>query len=116
MDMTENSVELDYNMLLIKQLDRICALSIENFDDSSTKYENFYWAIYILEAIIPDDLKTEGFVEQVKKIPKINSETKFENKVDLTTKLLHAIINLLAKSGYLFEENNIIKIRTRKTK
>lgn len=109
------SKELNYNMLLLNHLSNISSMSSQIMGDqimgegkfirSTEKQKDtaFNWAVNILAAIIPDEIRDEDFEGKVKKLKEDGKERDVKYNIDF----LQILINLLARKGYLIEKTLI---------
>jgi len=63
----------------------------------------FNWAVNILAAIIPDEIRDNDFDEKINKLKEDNKERDVKFNIDF----LQILINLLARKGYLVERTLI---------
>ncbi len=103
------SKELNYNMLLLNHLSNISSMSSQIMGDqimgegkfirSTEKQKDtaFNWAVNILAAIIPDEIRDKDFDDKIKNLKKDNKERDVKYNIDF----LQVLINLLARKGYL---------------
>ena len=94
------NVELNYEQIINRQLDRIAATSARKFENNFVKNEILEWELAILEAYIPDEIL--GEVQKI--FDKKNGKEKKEsqNRTHFLIKKLNEYINILAKKGMLF--------------
>jgi len=109
------SKELNYNLLLLNHLSNISSMSSQIMGDqimgegkfirSTEKQKDtaFNWAVNILAAIIPDEIRDNDFDEKINKLKEDNKERDVKFNIDF----LQILINLLARKGYLVERTLI---------
>lgn len=96
-DESNNDIQLNYEQVLFKQLDRIGNLSSQHIADSEEKVDAFEWSIEVLGAMIPDEIK--GSMGNGMKL-KTGSP---EERVLRSIGLLKKYVNVLAESGKLYK-------------
>ena len=111
--------ELDYNWLIMKQLDRIGHLSAQVLNDiqddkwDEVKTFNLLFAVNTLRNMIPEELHDTNYVKEMKKL---DSENVLDSEGVPNPKHVYerinarqvAIVNLLARTGYLLKKKATI--------
>lgn len=128
----EKNMELNYNTLLLNHLGRISYLSTflpgqqvgerGNYIHykETDKISAFTWAVQILDAFIPDELKDKTYRKERDKWEKDWNETlKSSEHFDqqkYNMELLVLCVNLLTRKGYLLQSEGVIDLIKRQDK
>jgi hypothetical protein len=114
--MSFDQKELTFNQVLLKHLDRISVLSTNVIGDiylkdgtvtiskEKDKHTALIWAIMILEALIPGELKDKKLDKELAGL-KENKDASFD--VVFYMRKLQTFVNLLARKNMLYEFKGI---------
>lgn len=129
MEQTGEDVKLDYNLLLLKHLDRLSHLSttvqgeLINSQGYSVHWKEkdrshaFDWGVSLLQCIIPEDLRDKKFKQEIDEIKKEYNDFSTEEKNKLKNfnlmsfKELTSLVNLLSRRGYLYQNQGMMKLQ-----
>lgn len=134
-DKSEN-VELNYNLLILRHMDRISKLTSDTQPDivdsngniirhgGKIKAEPMEWSAELFKCMIPEELKDEEYNKDIEELKesleehhekekeyykKINEPYPNKNPLWYHFKKIKIIVNLLARKGYLFERGGVMK-------
>lgn len=139
MNPTVDNNQLDYNILLLKHLDRMSAMvtwvggeifnsqGIAIHSKDADKYDAFEWSVRFLVGIIPQELKDKEYTSRVEaiwdeyrlNIEEDKKDSSNNTKLHLLKKyhalhrdsqLLKNCIDLLARRGYLYNEGGLMTL------
>lgn len=121
---TEENVQIDYNTLVLRHLDRLSLLTTRvvgdikelegrfvNIDES--RKTAMQWATFFLDALVPVDLQDKKYVEVRKRIDtNLKAREGKEKGFPLWYYLerINNAVDLFARKGRLFETRAILKV------
>jgi hypothetical protein len=100
------NVQLNYEQIINRQLDRIASTSAKEYPTEGVKNTILEWELSVLEAFIPDDILGSEFEKLVKDSDEKSKPKKGENRTRTLVLKLNDYINRLAEKGFLIGKKN----------